>query len=99
LWVEPFRDPCMFTLDALARMREGNASCLHGALLPIEAGLADWAVLSLDERGADDVAHGRAARVRVAPGRFRAHAPSGHLLAIGEVDATGTFKVLRGFAG
>lgn len=98
LWVEPFREPRMFTLDELALMHERDASCLRDALLPIEAGLADWAVLPLDERGADDVAHGRALRVTAAPGRYRAHAPGGRLLAIGEVDATGMFKVLRGFA-
>ena len=98
LWVEPFREPRMFTLDELARMRERDAAGLGDLLLPIEAGLADWAVLPLDERGADDVAHGRALRVTAAPGRYRAHAPDGRLLAIGEVDATGTFKVLRGFA-
>ncbi|HJP96986.1 MAG TPA: tRNA pseudouridine(55) synthase TruB [Rhodanobacteraceae bacterium] len=98
LWVAPFREPRMFTLDELAQLREGDASYLRESLLPIEAGLADWAVLQLDERGADDVAHGRAVRVATAPGRYQAHAPSGNLLAIGEVDASGTFKVLRGFA-
>ncbi|HET9819916.1 MAG TPA: tRNA pseudouridine(55) synthase TruB [Rhodanobacteraceae bacterium] len=99
LWVEPFRDPRMFTLDELARSREDAPSRLHELLLPIEAGLADWPVLQLDERGADDVAHGRALRVATAPGRYRANAPTGHLLAIGEVDASGIFKVLRGFSG
>jgi len=97
LWVEPFREPRMFTLDELAQIRESNASRLRETLLPVEAGLADWAALLLDARDADDVAHGRALRVTVAPGRYRAHAPNGRLLAIGEVDATGTFKVLRGF--
>ena len=97
LWVEPFREPRMFTLDELAQMRESDAACLRDALLPIETGLADWAVLPLDERGADDVAHGRALHVTAAPGRYRAHARGDRLLAIGEVDAAGTFKVLRGF--
>jgi tRNA pseudouridine55 synthase len=98
LWVEPFREPRMSTLDELAQMREqGGADTLAKALLPIEAGLADWTVLPLDEQGADDVAHGRALRVGAAPGRHRAHAPDGRLLAIGEVDATGMFKVVRGF--
>jgi len=97
LWVEPFREPRMFTLDELAQMRERDAECLRDALLPIEAGLADWAVLPLDERGADDVAHGRALHVTAAPGHYRAHARGDRLLAIGEVDAAGTFKVLRGF--
>jgi tRNA pseudouridine55 synthase len=98
-WVEPFREPRMFTLDELAQMRERDAPRLDDVLLPIEAGLADWLVLPLDECGADDVAHGRALRVAAVPGRYRARAPSGRLLAIGEVDAAGTFRVTRGFAG
>jgi hypothetical protein len=55
-------------------------------------------MLELDERAADDVAHGRRLHVDAAPGRYRVHAPSGDLLAIGEVDDAGTLKVLRGFA-
>lgn len=100
LWVEPFREPRMFTLDELGDLRgQGEDAALHACLLPIEAGLADWPVLHLDEHAADDVAHGRALRVTAAPGRHRAHAPTGRLLAIGEVDAGGMFRVLRGFAG
>ena len=98
LWVEPFREPRMFTLDELSALREqGGAAALTDTLLPIEAGLADWPVLQLDDASTDAVAHGRALGVDVAPGRYAAHVPSGRLLAIGEVDAGGTFKVLRGF--
>lgn len=99
LWVEPFREPRMSTLDELRDLRErDDESALRGRLLPIEAGLADWATLRLDAGQADAVAHGRALQVAAAPGRYRAEAPSGCLLAIGEVDGSGVFKVLRGFA-
>ncbi|HET7562251.1 MAG TPA: tRNA pseudouridine(55) synthase TruB [Rhodanobacteraceae bacterium] len=99
LWVEPFREPRMFTLDELAALRErGGAAALMGTLMPIEAGLADWPVLGLEDADADAVAHGRALRVEAAPGRYRAQAHSGRLLAIGTVDAAGAFKILRGFA-
>jgi tRNA pseudouridine55 synthase len=97
LWVEPFRAPRMFTLEELAQLREQGDETLRACLLPVEAGLADWPALELDERGADDVAHGRRLRVDALPGRYRACAPSGKLLAIGEVDATGAFGILRGF--
>ncbi len=98
LWVEPFREPRMFTLDELEILRErGGAEALVQTLLPVEAGLADWPVLELDEREADAVAHGRALRVAAAPGRRLAVTAEGRLLAIGEVDAAGRFKVLRGF--
>lgn len=96
LWVEPFREPRMFTLDELAALRE-SGDVLPQTLLPIEAGLADWPILKLDEHGAADVAQGRRLQVSAAPGRYRAHAPSDALLAIGEVDAAGTFSVSRGF--
>ena len=98
-WVEPFREPRMFTLDELEVLREGDTATLDRCLLPIEAGLADWPSLQLDDRGADDVAHGRALPVTAAAGRYRTNAPDGRLLAIGEVDASGVFKVLRGFVG
>jgi tRNA pseudouridine55 synthase len=98
LWVEPFREPRMFTLDELAALREQDESALLATLLSVEAGLADWPVLQLDERGADAAAHGRTLHVADAPGRYRVHAPSGRMLAIGEIDAGGQFKVLRGFA-
>lgn len=99
LWVEPFREPRMFTLDELARLRESDASGLYACLLPIESGLSEWPLLRLDETDADSVSHGRTMRVGTAAGRYRAVSPDGRLLAIGEVDASGAFKVLRGFAG
>lgn len=97
LWVEPFRSPRMFTLDELAGLREQGEPALAACLLPIEAGLTDWPALQLDAAAADAVAHGRALSVDAAPGRYRACAPDGRLLAIGEVVAAGAFKTLRGF--
>ena len=97
-WVEPFRSPRMFTLDELAARAEGGLTRLQECLLPVEAGLADWPLLQLDTTQADAVAHGRALRIDSGPGRWRAHAPSGVLFAIGEVDADGNFRVLRGFS-
>lgn len=99
LWVEPFREPRMVTLDALRELRErGDEAALQAVLVPIAAGLADWPALRLNEADADSVAHGRVVRVVAAAGRYRAQSPSSHLLAIGEVDAAGAFKVLRGFS-
>ncbi|HVX05893.1 MAG TPA: tRNA pseudouridine(55) synthase TruB [Rhodanobacteraceae bacterium] len=99
LWVDPFRAPRMFTLEELAALHEQGGDALARTLLPIEAGLADWPILALDERAAASVAHGRKLQVGVNAGRYRAHAPSGALLAIGEVDTAGVFSVLRGFTG
>lgn len=98
LWVEPFRVPRMFTLDELAALHGQGESALHACLLPITAGLADWPVLRLDDADADAVAHGRGIHVAAGAVRCRAEALDGRLLAIGEVDAAGAFKILRGFA-
>ncbi|HEX7324969.1 MAG TPA: tRNA pseudouridine(55) synthase TruB [Rhodanobacteraceae bacterium] len=98
LWVEPFRAPHMFTLDALTALHvRGGAAALAAALLPLDAGLADWPTLNLAPVDADAVAHGRRVAVAAKPGRCRVYAPSGRLLAIGEVAADGAFKTLRGF--
>ena len=97
LWVDPFRDPRMFTRDEVQDLRGNGAAALCACLLPIEAGLADWPILGLNDEEADAVAHGRGIRTGAAPGHYRAHSPDGWLLAIGEIDAVGTFKVSRGF--
>lgn len=96
-WVEPFREPRMFTLDELGELRARDLAAVHACLLPIEAGLTGWPALRLNEADADAVAHGRGVRIGAAPGRYRAESPDGRLLAIGEIDVAGTFKVSRGF--
>ncbi|MBS0383399.1 MAG: tRNA pseudouridine(55) synthase TruB [Proteobacteria bacterium] len=99
VWVEPFRNPCMFTLDELTALREQGESALRACLLPVEAGLADWPVLRLGANDADAVVHGRVVHVAAPSGRHRVESSDGRLLAIGEVDASGAFRILRGFAG
>lgn len=47
LWVEPFRAPQMITLEGLATALEAGAEA-QTVLLPIEAGLADFARIVLD---------------------------------------------------
>ena len=48
LWVEPFRDPTMFTLPALQALALNDPDGLEGCLLPIEDGLAGRAAVRLD---------------------------------------------------
>ncbi|MCE5233457.1 MAG: tRNA pseudouridine(55) synthase TruB [Mizugakiibacter sp.] len=97
LWVEPFRAPAMFTLDELrARQAQDGEAALDALLLPVDAGLAALPAVRLDVDGARALGHGRPVAVEAAPGRCRAHAPDGRLLALGEVDAAGTLRVVRG---
>ncbi len=99
LWVDPFRAPRMFALDELAALREQGADVLRACLLPIEAGLADWPALRLNNADSDAVSHGRVVQVDVRAGAYRVESCDGRLLAIGEVNAAGELRVMRGFVG
>lgn len=101
LWVEPFRTPDMATLEELEALRaEGGPAALDARLLPVEAGLVDWAELRLDDGDARALAHGRTlALPGTLPGRYRACAAGGRLLALVEVENAGRVRILRGFAG
>ena len=49
LWVAPFLEPQMVTLDQLQAMAEQGDAALLPLVLPIETGLSGWPVLCLDE--------------------------------------------------
>jgi len=50
LWVDPFSEPRMVTLDALRAMREADGeAAIEACLLPIEAGLSQFPRVDLDE--------------------------------------------------
>ena len=42
LWVDPFRDPRMWTLEALQALAERGERSLDACLLPIETGMTSW---------------------------------------------------------
>ena len=46
LWVEPFRNPQMISLEALESMSEAERDAL---ILPVSAGLTDWPTVHLNE--------------------------------------------------
>lgn len=98
LWVDPFRELRMMTIEALESIHSGqHAEALRACLLPIEAGLSAWSVLRVDSPEADALAHGRRIGSAAASGRYRVHAPDGRLLALAEMDG-GELRVLRGFS-
>ena len=49
LWVAPFLEPQMVTLDQLQALAEQGDDALLPLVLPIETGLSGWPVLCLDE--------------------------------------------------
>jgi tRNA pseudouridine55 synthase len=97
-WVEPFRDPQMVTLDELQRAAEQGDDALLHCLLPVSAGLSDLPAVQLDE--SQSMAISRGQKITLDPpaeGRCAAFASDGALLALLQVDAEGSARILRGF--
>ncbi len=95
LWVEPFRQPVMHTLDALDAC---GASARDGLLLPVDAGLARLPAVHLDTADARALGHGQpVASSGDIEGRCRAYAEDGRLLALAECRHDGLLHVVRGF--
>lgn len=60
LWVDPFVQPRMFTLDALRAMAEADGEvALDRCLLPIEAGLGGFPQIKLDPEAAERFGFGQ----------------------------------------
>lgn len=95
LWVEPFCEPAMVTLEQLAQAPDPQA-----LLLPVAAGVARWPVIVLDDDQDLAVRQGRALAVEpdaLPVGECAAFAPDGNLLALMEHDGAGQLRVRRGF--
>ncbi|HEX7341557.1 MAG TPA: tRNA pseudouridine(55) synthase TruB [Rhodanobacteraceae bacterium] len=98
LWVDPFLEPCMHTLDSLETLAD-VPDRLDDLLLPIDAGLIDMPAVHLDAAASQALAHGQAvpAGQTLTMGRYRAYAADGRLLALAEQRADGCLHALRGF--
>jgi tRNA pseudouridine55 synthase len=99
IWVEPFREPAMVTLEQLQQAAEQGDEALLAWLLPVSAGLSDLPALHLDETQSMAISRGQQI---VLPGlqeagRCAAFASDGALLALLEPDDEGRARVLRGF--
>jgi tRNA pseudouridine55 synthase len=94
LWVAPFRAPSMVTLDALQALDEPARESL---LLPIEAGLADWPRLPLDDEQARRLGQGQRFAVDAATGRYLAVDEGGRALGLVAVAADGELSSQRLF--
>lgn len=93
LSVGPFREPEMIGLSELEARAE--AGTLDETLLPPDAGLADWPVVTLAEWAATRFGHGNPVEgVAAAPGPVRVYGPAG-LLGLGEVTADKLLKAKR----
>jgi tRNA pseudouridine55 synthase len=97
LWVEPFREPAMVTVDQLnAALAQGDDALL-ALLLPVSAGLADLPELRLDAERSVAVSQGQ--QIPLDPdmtGRLAVFGVDGRLLALGEAVG-GKLHIVRGF--
>ena len=99
LWVDPFREPRMWTLDGLEELlAQAGERVLEACLLPIEAGMASWPSVRITPPQAQRLGRGQGL-----PGPYR---PAGHVavldeegrgLGLGQVDADGRLRPVRLF--
>ena len=99
LWVEPFREPQMVTIEALQQAAEQGDEALLKWLLPVSAGLSDLPVVQLDDAQSMAISRGQKIQLNHAPpaGQCAAYASDGALLALLEVDIDGFTRIVRGF--
>ncbi len=99
IWVEPFDQPCMYTIEELEAYAEQGQQALAACLLPIRDGLAHWPRWNFDRVPSEAIRTGRKVRAPATahPGRCLLEDRHGEPLALGEVSVTGEIRVVRGF--
>ena len=99
LWVDPFREPRMWTLAALEDLlAQAGERVLEACLLPIEAGMASWPAVHISEAQALRLGRGQGLRGPYKPqGQVALLDEHGRGLGLGEVDAEGGLRPSRLF--
>ncbi|QAU23862.1 tRNA pseudouridine(55) synthase TruB [Dyella sp. M7H15-1] len=99
VWVAPFREPAMVTLDQLRDAAKQGEEVLNRLVLPLAAGVSDLPPLHLDPQASRAVSHGRQIEWPgdAHRGRSVAFAHDGRLLALVDCDEQGRVRILRGF--
>ena len=100
LWVDPFREPRLWTLDELEMLLDqAGERVLESCLLPVEAGMTSWPCVRVNAVQAERLAHGQGLRGPYEP-RARQVAvvdESGRGLGLAEVDEDGALRPRRLF--
>jgi tRNA pseudouridine55 synthase len=99
LWVDPFREPVMVTLDQLRAAAEQGEEVVDRLVLPLAAGVSDLPALHFDPTASLAVSQGRQIEWPDGAPRERsaAFANDGRLLALVDCDEQGRVHILRGF--
>ena len=99
LWVEPFRDPAMFTLEQLQTLAAQDFAALDDTVLSVETGLAHFTQCRVDAEDELRLRKGQGIEVVVPKGFCVAvSGDSGRLVALAESDGIGRVKPTRGFS-
>lgn len=98
LWVEPFLQPPMITLEALREAAEAGPDQLEACLLPVDAGLTHIPRVELDPEQTRIFGFGQPVPLGqgAEPGRCAVRGADGRLMALGEIAEDGLLRVLRG---
>ena len=99
LWVDPFREPRMWTFEALQEMAErGGLATLDACLLPIESGLTAWQQVTVNAAQALALARGQVVQGEFPhPGELALFDKAGRALGFGMVDEAGALRPKRLF--
>ncbi len=92
--VEPFLELDMISLDELTDLAEEGG--IDSCLLPIDSGLVDWPVVTLDEAETEPFSHGNPVESSAGdPGLVRVYGPNDQILGIGEITDEKRLKPKR----
>jgi len=92
--VEPFLEKDMITLEEL--LARAEAEVLDDCLLPVDSGLIDWPMVTLDENSMIRFCHGNPVEQAVeVPGLVRVYGPEQKLLGVGEILPDNQLKPKR----
>jgi tRNA pseudouridine55 synthase len=99
LWVDPFREPRMWTLEALQALAERGERSLDACLLPVEAGMTSWPQVQVEPAQARRLGQGQHVDGGFRPaGSVAVFDLAGRALGLGEVDASGRLHPQRLFS-
>lgn len=102
LWVSPYEESRMVTLEAIVRDAARGLEALDSHLLGIDSALVELPSVSLDGLLAERLGHGQRigldpAHIGRSSGQVRVYGPDGLFVGIGEVDSSGELKPKRLF--
>ena len=99
LWIDPFRNPRMWTFAELEALAARGESSLEACLLPLESGMDAWPRVDVDAAAAARLSHGQGTGdVAGMQGEVAIFGPDGRALGLGTRDGAGGLRPRRLFS-